>query len=723
MATLLLAAVGTLAAGPIGGALGALAGRQIDRAIIGSPHREGPRLDELSVTTSSYGTPIPRHHGHMRAPGSVIWATDLVERSEKRDGVTLYRYSVSFAVALSSRPILDVGRIWADGSLLRGEAGDLKAGGTLHIHRGHGDQPVDPLIASDKGAACPAFRHTAYAVFEDLDLADFGNRIPSLSFELIADNGEVTLAEMLRPMAEPFLAERPLAGLQGFSVEGGPLSETLAALDAAWPMALDAGADRLAIRAADALPEEAPLLPEPASAAGEDEFGRADGRRHSRASPSAEIPVALRYFDTARDFRSGLQRAAGRPRPGAGTVIELPAALAAGDARALINAAAEQAGWALEGLAWRMAELDPTLAPGMIVRAPGHAGLWRIASWEWRDHGVELELQRLPRGPARQPPADAGSFLPPPDLVASPTMLEAFELPWDGAGASDRPAQFAAASSESAGWRGAALYADHGGELIALGSSGARRCIIGHTWGEVPPSPAMRLEARSAIEIDLLSEDFVLTGTGIAGLANGANRALLGGEIIQFASAASLGSGRWRIEGLLRGRDGTEQAALAGHAAGTPFVLLDGTPARLNPAQVGFSHDVSIAAIGAGDAAPVNAAIANPGLTLRPPAPVHPRAAHGADGSLSLRWTRRARGARGWPDEVDVPLAEQAESYRVGIGPVNSPFAIWQVGQPALLIDGDAVSALRIAHPGADVWVRQIGSSAQSDPLFLATLS
>ena len=79
--------------------------------------------------------------------------------------------------------------------------------------------------------------------------------------------------------------------------------------------------------------------------------------------------MALRYFDTARDFQSGLQRADGRTRPGAGTVIELPAALAAGDARALINAAAEQAGWALEGLAWRMAELDPTLAPGMIVRA------------------------------------------------------------------------------------------------------------------------------------------------------------------------------------------------------------------------------------------------------------------------------------------------------------------------------------------------------------------
>jgi len=56
MATLLLTAVGTLVGGPLGGALGALAGRQIDRAVLGSGGaRQGPRLKELSVSTSSYG--------------------------------------------------------------------------------------------------------------------------------------------------------------------------------------------------------------------------------------------------------------------------------------------------------------------------------------------------------------------------------------------------------------------------------------------------------------------------------------------------------------------------------------------------------------------------------------------------------------------------------------------------------------------------------------------
>ena len=131
MATLLLTAVGTAVGGPLGGALGALVGQQADRALFGGSSQEGPRLKELSVTTSSYGQPIARHFGRMRVAGTVIWATDLSESSSTEGGkgkpkTTTYSYSANFAVALSSTPILDVGRVWADGNLLRGSSGDLK---------------------------------------------------------------------------------------------------------------------------------------------------------------------------------------------------------------------------------------------------------------------------------------------------------------------------------------------------------------------------------------------------------------------------------------------------------------------------------------------------------------------------------------------------------------------------------------------------------------------
>ena len=40
---------------------------------------------DLSVQTSSYGSPIPRVYGTMRVAGTVVWATDLQEE-EAIDG-------------------------------------------------------------------------------------------------------------------------------------------------------------------------------------------------------------------------------------------------------------------------------------------------------------------------------------------------------------------------------------------------------------------------------------------------------------------------------------------------------------------------------------------------------------------------------------------------------------------------------------------------------------
>lgn len=729
MATLVLTALGTALGGPLGGALGSLVGNRIDNAIIGSPNREGPRLKELSVTTSSYGTAIPRHYGTMRSPGTIIWATDLVENSERSGGgkgspsVTTYDYTISFAVALASRPIIGLGRIWADGNLLRGAAGDLKTGGELRIYRGFGDQQPDPLIASSLGAACPAFRGLAYCVFESLQLADFGNRIPALTFEIIADDGEVSLVNLLEPLGDRATADRPLEGLSGFSDEGGPLSAMLSAVGELYPLACMADADRLAFTAGDSVPADPPLLAEAVADPEGESFGASSGEMRRRRPDARAIPEGLRYYDISRDYQAGLQRADGRARPGRNPVIQFPGALTASDARALANAAAERAGWAGDTLAWRMAELDPALRPGMAVRVPGRAGYWRIDSWEWRNGFVELELHRLPRGPARLSTADAGQSLPAPDLVATPTMLHAFELPQEGQGAGNARQVYAAVSSSGAGWTGAALYEQQGSDLVPLGTSGSHRSIIGQLASDLPPAPAMLLDRTAGFTVQLLSDDFALDDASPAMLANGANRALVGGEVLQFAGATPLGGGHWQLHGLLRGRGGTEAAALQGHAAGAPFILLDGAPIALDPAKLGASAAPTIAALGLADSAPVVAETANAGLTLKPLCPVHPRAEAMPDGGLALSWTRRARGAWGWPDSIDLPLGEQAEAYLVGLGDVPQPMLRWEVGTPLLELSAATWAALRAGHAGEALWVRQIGSFAISDPLLLAIIA
>ena len=730
MATLVFSAVGTLVGGPIGGAIGALVGRQVDTAILGSGNREGPRLKELTATTSSYGSVLPRHFGRMRVPGSIIWATELVEHSEKQGGgkgrpsVTSYSYTASFAVALASRPLIDIGRIWADGNLLRGEAGDLKAGGTMRFYTGHGDQEPDPLISGIEGAGrCPAFRGLAYVVFEDLELDDFFNRIPALTFEVIADDA-FTLQDIVGEVIKDADAGLELGGISGFSNEGA-LVDTLRQLDPMFPMDADAGSELLTI-ARERLQAEPIALPEATVSVGDGDFGGAGGYARKRTPVPHSPPEVLRYYDIDRDYLPGVQRTLGRPGPGQPLTIELPAAMNATDARILAERAAQRAKWSREQFAWRTSELDPSVAPGAIVTLPGHTGRWRVNEWEWRDSGIELSLTRIIPTGADVPtavPVDSGRVNPPADLPAPATNLMAFELPWDGTGNGDTPAPFAAVSSTGSNWSGAALFADHGdGGLLSLGPSGRSRSIIGTALDNLPPANPLLIDRTATVTIELLDADMDLTDATGRQLSLGANRAMVGNEIVQFAHAVPLGSGQWRLETLLRGRGGTE-AAVGEHQPGEPFCLLDAAPVALDPSLVGSTADALIVAAGRGDADPVTSTIAMQGITLRPLSPVHPRIAVLEDGSLEIGWTRRSRGAWQWSDGVDAPLHEQSELYELTFGPITAPVAMWSLSEPQLTLSPETLAELATALPGGDLHVRQHGSYALSEPLFLTSLS
>jgi hypothetical protein len=148
---------------------------------------EGPRLPALHLMSSTEGSGVPIVYGRARIAGQLIWAARFTETASmssaggKGGGPTRtdYQYSASFAIGLCEGEIDGLGRVWADGRLL-----DL-SGVTLRLHKGSRDQASDPLIEAIEGMGDPpGFRDTAYVVFEDLPLDQFGNRIPQLSFEV-----------------------------------------------------------------------------------------------------------------------------------------------------------------------------------------------------------------------------------------------------------------------------------------------------------------------------------------------------------------------------------------------------------------------------------------------------------------------------------------------------------------------------------------------------------
>jgi len=726
VATLILTAVGTAVGGPIGGAIGAFIGRQADSAIFGAGSREGPRLRELSVTTSSYGQPIPRHFGRMRVAGTIIWSTELTETRSKSGGgkgkpsTTTYSYSASFAVALSSTPIDRIGRIWADGNLLRGANGDLKVEGQMRSYLGTGDSPVDPIIAADRGFSAPAFRDCAYVVFEDLQLGDFGNRIPALTFEIFALEDTLVSLGQLVPESTSASGQILLHPVRGFSDEGGSLGSSLAAIDRVIPLNCITTRDGLSMSTTGTIPSNVPLVPEQLSSK---DGESADKRFRQRGETIDREPLALRYYDEDRDYQPSIQRAIGSRPNGREIVIDLPAAMSAEGARKLANANAQRARWQNEKVVWHIGELDPQVGPGSIVRIPDMNGYWRIESWEWFDRGIELGLERLAPEVGAIIPSDSGTLNAPVDLAAPPTILLAIEVPPDGSSDASNPVMFAAASASNSGWRGAALFVEQGANLTEIGVTGAQRAVLGTLASALAGSASTLFEPTAALQIDIPAEDLFFESTDLTGLAMGSNRLLLGGEVVQFMSAEPISALRWKLSGLLRGRAGTEVAAEIGHVIGETAVLLDDRLSSLDPALVPSESGTNIAGLGRGDSEPVKAGLQNVGLSRRPPNPVHAQLDVLNDGSWRICWTRRARGQWTWSSANDVPLVEEQETYTVSFGSRELAQVAWTVSEPQLTLSLSDRAALVSEFGAGSLWVRQLGTFGPSNPLYLASLN
>lgn len=203
MATLVLSAAGAALGSSLGGSVlglsmtavgrfaGATLGRAIDQRILGAGGRtiETGRLDRLRLSTAGEGQPIAQVYGRMRVGGHIIWATQFKEKVSKSGGggkgpsqqptIKEYSYSVSLAIALCEGEITSVNRIWADGAEI--SIYDV----TMRVYPGSRDQQPDSKMEAVEGVGMvPAYRGTAYVVFEDLDLERFGNRVPQFSFEV-----------------------------------------------------------------------------------------------------------------------------------------------------------------------------------------------------------------------------------------------------------------------------------------------------------------------------------------------------------------------------------------------------------------------------------------------------------------------------------------------------------------------------------------------------------
>lgn len=184
---------------------------------------DGPRLKDLKVSASTYGAAIPWVFGLMRVPGNMIWSLPIKETKKKKFQSAIgkggfyndYTYTVTFAMGLCRGPVQAITRIWADGKLLydtHGGAdqslGAIKAASEnastdlvvqagkykVRFYRGDEDQMPDSALIDDLGEdQTPAFRGLSYLVFDNIPIADFGNRIPQITCEVYVGAADVSV--------------------------------------------------------------------------------------------------------------------------------------------------------------------------------------------------------------------------------------------------------------------------------------------------------------------------------------------------------------------------------------------------------------------------------------------------------------------------------------------------------------------------------------------------
>lgn len=229
MTTLVFSALGAALGGAVGGSVlglssvaigrfaGSLIGNAIDQRLLGSGSGtvKMGRIDRYRFTGSAEGRPVAQLYGRMRIGGHVIWATEFLETVTTTGGgkgmpsrpkQETYSYSVSLAIGLCEGEITGVTRVWADGREIALQ--DL----SMRVYTGSEDQLPDPKMEAVEGAGTvPAYRGLAYVVFEDLELAAFGNRVPQFSFEV----SRPSPATQSEADTEPTYATRAVALIPG----------------------------------------------------------------------------------------------------------------------------------------------------------------------------------------------------------------------------------------------------------------------------------------------------------------------------------------------------------------------------------------------------------------------------------------------------------------------------------------------------------------------------
>lgn len=560
----------------------------------------------------------------------------------------------------------------------------------ITVYPGDETQTADPTISAYEDDV-PAFRGTAYVVFENLSLTDFGNRIPNFNFEVEADEGgnppitsytvgdaiEAILARSGYFTSDQYDASACTEELQGYVVPG-PQS----IIQQLEPLLLtfDIGTfERDGVLT---------FIPRDEMDVGEitdQDLGAADEGSTPRIRDiQFEVPsglslpkeVTVEYSDPNLNLQVGAVRER-RVNATADNVenVRLPITLDANRARGV----AQRVLWRPWSEQQRVTfSLPPRFSvwlkegDRLKLTFNGEAYVIRVQTLDIGVNRVvevtgivelDVDTDTLVTDEVR-----AGSLLD--QAYRAPTIqlhiLNLAPLVTDHATVAGY--YFAVAATDPAAeYLGGTLFDSVDGSQFTQLANFPPETAMGVTTTALDDAPTTtEWDETSSVTVELI-EGTLTSATDAQVLSGNTNLVLIGDEILAFRTATLIATRTYTLSGFIRGWRNTEAHAV-GHAVGDRVVLLSGVLEFVSINTTLIDTSRVFKAVGAfgdlNDASPVSKTLT--GETLKPFGPTAVGSSRDGSDNITITWQRRSRDLVKFGGPAGE-LLDSPEAYEVDV--------------------------------------------------------
>jgi hypothetical protein len=583
------------------------------------------------------------------------------------------------------------------------------------LYRGTQDQISDPtmeLVAPDGSGKVPAYRGRAHIVFQHFELADFGNRIPNLTFEIVqSDNARIVpiLTDLMdRAGMDPTyydLDALPTTGVASYVL--GYSIATATSFRAAMEPLLEA----FNIDAAE-IGNQIIFRPKKREYDHTIDYSEIQAI-DAGGKPETPIKLTLRdvidmpksigvlYRDPEREYQVNTATFSRQVTPSVGaTSLELAAVMPATVMKSYARDKMRDLWLERVSGSFTMPHKYIYVSPSDIIFINGSDYdkqdiVFKLTSVTRRDTGI-LEMEGVVQETTLYVPqvdetsndaVDRTTYSPQSrPIYTLATRFIHMNLPALLPTHNDAGFYYAVTGTRTS-WAGAAIYLDTGRpsfpnwQLQEVNQVGARMGKLRETKLNLVSNPEV-VDFESEVTVYLYNLDEELESITGAAMLEGGNAALIGEEIVHFQNAVATDDGGWTLTNFLRGRRGTQRFATAAHTTNADFVLLTTNEITrvtrdyadaFNPTGTGWTpfepykaltFGASISGLGEPSEDDITT---NETTRLLPFEPVRLASSEGVGGSVDITWERQDRLSFTLEEEGETPNSEVNHEFRITI--------------------------------------------------------